>query len=470
MSQTKKQLAAPAFEPQTNRLRIVRYVALSLLAATISSVGCKKAAETPEATEVPVQAEKAVARSITEYVEADTVLSPQAQAAIVPKISAPVQRFLVQRGAHVRKGQLLAVLQNGDLAASVQDTRGAVVQADATYTSTTQAGVVEDRKKAELDVAQAKATLDLQQKIVDSRTNLLQQGAIPRRDLETAQATLVQSRAAYDNAQQHLTSLTNVSQAATIKNAAGALESAKGKYQAAAANLSFSEIRSPIDGVITDRPLFAGEMANQGQAILTVMDLSSLIAKVHLSQAQATSIKLGAPAKVTIPGITDPIDGRVSLISPALDAGTTTLEIWVQVANRSGSFKEGTPVHVSLAARTVPDAVVIPNEAVVQNKSGTPAVMLIGPDSVAHQTDIKTGISDGTDTQILSGIAAGDTVVTTGAYGMDDGTKVKIAAPGEGDEDTGGADKGATNKSAPAAKGAAPDASAKKSAKDAGGK
>ena len=470
MSQTKKQFAAPALEPQTRTLHLVRYVALALLTAAVFTSGCKKGAEAPEATEVPVQAEKAEAKSITEYVQADTVLSPQAQAAIVPKISAPVQRFLVQRGAHVRKGQLLAVLQNADLAASVQDTRGAVVQADATYTSTTQAGVVEDRKKAELDVAQAKATLDLQQKIVDSRTNLFQQGAIPRRDLETAQATLVQARATYDNAQQHLTSLTNVSQAATIKNAAGALESAKGKYQAATANLGFSEIRSPIDGVITDRPLFAGEMANQGQAILTVMDLSSLIAKVHLSQAQAVSIKLGAPAKVTIPGITDPIEGRVSLISPALDAGTTTLEVWVQVANRSGSFKEGTPVHVSLAARTVPDAVVIPNEALVQNKSGNPAVMLIGPDSVAHQKDIKTGITDGTDTQVLSGLAAGDTVVTTGAYGMDDGTKVKITAPGEGDEDTDSAAKEPADKGPAADKGAQSDSSAKKSGKDAGGK
>lgn len=465
MSQTKKLTADSPLDPHACSFRLARYAALTLLGAAIVTTGCKKAAEAPETIEVPVQAEKAEAKSITEYVQADTVLSPQAQAAIVSKISAPVQRFLVQRGAHVTKGQLLAVLENGDLAASVQDTRGAVVQADASYTSTTQAGVVEDRKKAELDVAQARANLDLQQKVVDSRTTLLQQGAIPRRDLETAQASLVQAKAAYDNAQQHLTSLTNVSQAATIKNAAGALESAKGKYQAAAANLGYSEIRSPINGVVTDRPLFAGEMANQGQAVLTVMDLSTLIAKVHLSQVQAAAIKLGAPAKVTVPGMPDPVDGRVSLISPALDPGTTTLEVWVQINNRSGAFKEGTPVHVSLAARTVNNAVVIPNEALVQNKSGNPAVMLIGSDSVAHQKDVRTGITDGTDTQILSGVAAGETVVTTGAYGMDDGTKVKITAPGEGDDDEkGGADKGA------AGKGAAADTADKKSGKAAGGK
>ncbi|MDP9039418.1 MAG: efflux RND transporter periplasmic adaptor subunit [Acidobacteriota bacterium] len=448
-------LAAPHAASSVHRT--LRCAVLGLL--TFGALaGCKKAADAPEATEVPVQAEKAEVKPITEYIAADTVLSPLSQAAIVPKIAAPVQRFLVQRGAHVKKGQLLAVLQNADLAAQVQDTRGALSQADASYTSTTQAGVVEDRQKAQLDVAQAKATLDVQQKVVDARTTLLQQGAIPKRDLDTAQASLVQAQAAYDIAQQHLTSLTSVSQAATIKNAAGALESARGKYQAAQAGLSFSEIRSPIDGVITDRPLFAGEMPNQGQAVLTVMDLSSLIAKVHLSQQQAAALKLGASAKVTIPGLADPVDGKVSLISPALDPGTTTLEVWVQINNRRGAYKEGTPVHVSLAARTVQDAVAVPNEAIVQNKAGNPAVMVIGPDSTAHQKDVKAGITDGHDTQILSGIAAGDTVITTGAYGMDDGTKVKIAAAGEADEDKGAA---TDEKSAPAGK---------STGKDAGGK
>jgi multidrug efflux pump subunit AcrA (membrane-fusion protein) len=408
-------------------------IVLALLCFGVLFSGCKKAEEvTPP--EVSVQAEKVERKSLTESVSGETILVPQSQAAIVSKISAPIKEFLVQRGNRVKKGQLLAVLENADLSAAVRDSQGALKQADASYVTTTKAGVIEDLQKAQLDLAQAKANLDLQQSIVNARQNLLQQGAIPRRDFDTANAALVQAKAAYDIANQHLNSLKSVSQTATINSAQGALDSAKGKYEAAQAGLSYSDIRSPIDGVVTDRSLFAGEMANTGQAIVTVMDTSILLAKVHLSQEQTAGLKVGSDATLTFRGQDEPAHGKISLISPALDPGSTTLEVWVAVPNKSGKYKAGTPVHVSLAARTLDDVITVPNEALITTKAGTSAVMIIGPDSVAHQKDVKTGITDGQDTQILSGVQLGDQVVTTGAYGMDDGTKVKITAPGAGED------------------------------------
>jgi len=408
-------------------------ISVALICLGVFLSGCKKTEEVAS-PEVSVQAEKVDRKSLTESVSGETTLVPQSQAAIVSKISAPIKEFLVQRGNRVRKGQLLALLENADLAAAVRDSQGAMKQAEAGYVTTTKAGIVEDLQKAELDLAQAKANLALQQSIVDSRQNLLQQGAIPRRDLDTASAALVQAKAAYDIANQHLNSLKSVSQSATINNAQGILESAKGKYEAAEAGLSYSEIRSPIDGVVTDRPLFPGEMANTGQAIVTVMDTSSLLAKVHLSQEQTEGLKVGGDATLTVRGQTEAVNGKITLISPALDPGSTTLEVWVALPNKVGKYKAGTPVHVSLAARTLADVITVPNEALIATKAGTPAVMVVGPDNVAHQKDVKTGITDGQDTQVLSGLQPGDLVVTTGAYGMDDGTKVKIAAPGAGDE------------------------------------
>ena len=247
----------------SNRI-LLRTALVALLSSAALFTGCKKAAEETATPEVTVQAEKVAQGDLTEYITGNAVFSPLAQAAIVPKISAPVQRFLVQRGAHVRKGQLLAVLENADLSAAVIDTKGSLAQADAAYSTTTKAQVFEDRKKAELDVAQAKANLDLAKTVNEARQNLFKQGAIPQRDADTARASLVQAQAAYDIAAEHLKGVTGVSQQATLKGAQGALESAKGKYQAAQAGLGYSEIRSPIDGVVTDRPLFAGEMAQAG--------------------------------------------------------------------------------------------------------------------------------------------------------------------------------------------------------------
>ena len=85
----------------------------------------------------------------------------------------------------------------------------------------------------------------------------------------------------------------NVSREAALKSAQGQLTSAEGKYKGAEAQLNYSEIRSPINGVVTDRPLYAGETAAAGAPLLTVMDTSALIAKTHVAQSLAQQMKVG---------------------------------------------------------------------------------------------------------------------------------------------------------------------------------
>ena len=396
--------------------------------------GCSKKDST-EATAVPVEAASAQVQSITEHIITDAVLAPIAQAAIAPKITAPVKKFYVQRGARVKEGQLLATLENADLAAAVTDNQGTFEAADATYQTEVKAQVPEDYQKAQLDLAQAKANLDLAQSIVDSRKQLFAQGAISGRDLDTSQAALVQARAAYEQAQQHFDAMKAVSHEAALQAAKGNFESAKGKYEGAQAQLSYSEIRSPISGVVTDRPLYAGETAASGTPLMTVMDTSALLAKIHLAQPQAQLLKTGDAAQIAVPGLTDPVPGKITLVSPALDPGSTTVEVWIRIENRKGNLRPGTAVRVSVAGRTAPNAIVVPSEAIVVPASGKTSVMIIGSDGVAHLTPVTAGIVDSGFTQILSGLNAGQQVVTTGAASLDDGTKVAIKPASSGDDD-----------------------------------
>src|ERR1700740_594397 len=177
-------------------------VAPALVLPAIFLFGCKKEAA-PE-PDVTVQAQHPEQGSIAEHIIADAILTPLAQASIEPKITAPVKKFYLQGGAHVKEGQLLAVLENNDLAATALDNKGSYIAAEAAYATATKAQVPEDQQKAELDFAQSKANLELNQSIVKSRTELFTQGAIPGRDLDTAQAALVQAEAAYDTAAKHL--------------------------------------------------------------------------------------------------------------------------------------------------------------------------------------------------------------------------------------------------------------------------
>lgn len=433
MTRTRSSIALPAAVRQYFRCGLCSGTALLFTLA----LGCSKPESTP-AVEVAVQAAHPSTGDITQHITADAVLAPLAQAAIAPKISAPVKEFLVQRGSHVKAGQLLATLENHDLEAAALDNEGSYTAAQAAYDTSTRAQVPEDYQKSELDLAQAKANLDLNQSIVTSRKQLFAEGAIPGRDLDTAVAALVQAQATYDIAKHHLESMKSVSHEAALKSAQGQLTSAKGKYLGATAQVSYSQIRSPIDGVVTDRSLFAGETAAAGTPLLTVMDTSTLLAKTHISQAVAATLAVNDTAAVTVPGLDDPVPAKVSLISPALDPGSTTVEVWLRIDNKKGALKVGTPVHVSLAGHTVKDVLKVPIAAIVTAQDGSKSVLVVGSDNVAHKKAVEIGIQDAGEAQVTSGISANDMVVTEGAYGLDDGTKVKIGAAGGDDKPAAG--------------------------------
>lgn len=404
----------------TGRRGLVLSAALLVLAA-----GCSKP-EIPPATVVQVQAVEVTERSISQHVTGDAVLAPIAQAAISPKITAPVRKFYVMRGSKVKQGELLAVLDNQDLSAAAIDNKGSYEQAQAAYDTATKASIPETYQKAVLDTELTKANLDVAQKIYDSRNALFKEGSIPRRELDMASASLVQAQSAYDIAKTHLASTKAVSRADALKAAAGQLASAKGKYQGAEALLRYSEIRSPIDGVVTERPLFAGETAPAGTPLITVMDVSVLLAKTHLPQEQARLLKVGQPASVWVDGMSKPVPGTVFLVSPALDPGSTTIEVWVKVPNKDGKLEAGAQTRVSIMSQTIAKALVIPREAIVTNPAGKRLAMVIDANNVTHQRKIETGISDGNEVQVIRGLKAGERVVTSGAYAMDNGTKVTI--------------------------------------------
>jgi RND family efflux transporter MFP subunit len=396
--------------------------------------GCKKQAEEVPEPSVTVQAAHPTQGPISEEIAADAILAPLAQAAISPRISAPIRAEYVQRGAHVRSGQLLVSLEDQDLQGSALDSKGAVASAQANYTATTAATIPEDVKKAELDALQLKAALDVAVRSAAERRTLYQQGALSGRDADAAYAAEVQAQAAYDVARQHAESMQKTTQVTDKETAEGQLTSAKGRLESAEAQVGYADLRSPIAGVVTDRPLFPGETAPAGTPIITIMDTSALLAKLHIAQATAQKLTLGHKAEVSVPGREEPVEATVSFISPALDPGSTTVEIWLKLPNTDGHLKVGTPVHAVILGSTINDALQVPAAAILPAQDGGTAVMVIGADGTAKKQAVTVGIRTPESVQITSGVGLTDMVVTEGGYGLDDGTKVAIGKPGAGED------------------------------------
>jgi multidrug efflux pump subunit AcrA (membrane-fusion protein) len=401
---------------------------LPFAAAHCMFAGCSK--KEPEVVpEVSVQVASAKTGDVSRIVTAEAVVFPLQQAVVSPKISSTIKSFAVQRGARVHKGQLLAVLENADLSAAATQSKGEYQQAEGAYVTSTASSIPEQIQKAELDAASSKAAADAQKKIADSRKELFQQGALPRRELDTAEVALAQAESQYQQAQKVLDDLRRSGKEQAVKSAGGQFNAAKGKLLASEAALSYSYIKSPINGVVTDRPLYPGELATANQPLLTVMDNTSLIAKAHISQAQAVGLKKGADAEIKIAGPDDPIPAKLTLVSPALDPGSTTIEVWVQAGKPPDSLRPGMTVQISITAATANDAVIVPNNSIFQSNDGANYVMVAGSDNIAHQTNVQLGIRGVSDTQITSGLNAGESVITSGGYGLPDKSKIKIEAP-----------------------------------------
>jgi HlyD family secretion protein len=415
---------------------------LSIAILLLAAAGCGKSEKEAE-PEVAVQAAPAHTADISRAISAEAIVFPLAQSVITPKVSAPVKKFYVVRGQKVKQGQLLAELENRDLSAATLDNKGAFEQAEAAYTTSVNATLPEEVQKTELDVQTSQQELDAAEKLYTSRLDLFKQGALPRKDLDAAAVQLSQAKTAYNTAKKHLESLNAVGKQATLKSAGGQLTSAKGKLLASEAQLSYTEIRSPIEGVVTDRPLYPGEMASASAPLLTVMNVSQVIAKAHIPQSDAMLLRKGDKATVSAVGMEKPLSGSVTVVSPALDPNSTTVEIWVQAANPAQQLRPGMTAQLSITAQTVHNAVVVPSSALLNASGDSAKVMVVGPDGKAQSRDVKLGIQTPQEAQVVTGLKDGEQVITQGAYGLPDKTKVKIENPeaaAKGEDKSGGKD------------------------------
>jgi len=411
-----------------------------VLALCLLATGCAKKEAVEAESMAPVEVTAVTQDSIRRVVEADAVLFAIDQASVMPKISAPVQKFLVNRGDHVRAGQLLALLENRDLVAAENAAKSQVDQAEANLRSTESASVPEAVMKAQTDVVSNQEQLDAARRALESRQKLFQDGALARKSVDDAAVTYAQAKAQFETSSEHLRTFQSVGKQEQLKTAQAQVAAAQAQYRSAAAQVSYSEISSPIAGVIADRPLYAGEMAAPGSPLLTVMDTSRVVARANIPQALTASIRIGNAAAIHVADRQAEVPARVTVVSPATDPASTTLQVWAEAANPAERLKPGASVRLRIVTETIPRAVVIPTAAILPGEEGGAAVLVVSGDSTVHRKTIETGARDGGKVQILSGVSAGEQVVTAGGVGLDDNSKVRIVKPGAKDEagDAGG--------------------------------
>ena len=375
-------------------------VLLTVASLCFLAACAKKQAEQTEAP-APVQVTAVTQATIRHIVNGDGVLFPQDQANVIPKITAPVQKFYVRRGDHVKQGQLIATLENRDLVAAAAESKSAIDQAESNLRATEGATVPEAVVKAQTDVESARQARDGAKKVLDSREQLFKEGALAGRQVDESRVAYVQAQAQYQAAEEHLKTLQSVGKEEQIKGAAAQVQSAKAHYETQQAQVNYSRVVSPIAGVVADRPLNAGDVAAPGMPLMTVMDISRVVARVNVPQAEASSVKVGQTAIITQTDNSEQVDGKVTVVSPATDPNTTTVQVWMQIPNAGERLKPGTSVHAAIVAEEYKARIGCAggrDSARRRGRHGGADGRFV--DSIAHKKAVKLGVREGNQVQI----------------------------------------------------------------------
>jgi HlyD family secretion protein len=362
-------------------------------------------------------------------------------ATIPTLVAGNIGEIYVKPGDAVAAGQLVATIENPTL-----ESNAAGSQAD--YTSaaanvrTARIDAQNARVTYQAQVQTAKSNLDEAQRVYDADVALLAQKAIPRNQVDTDRATLEKMRVAYDQAvrQLKLGAVTGYNEN-SVQYAEAAAQRAAITNSANQQQLAFTRITAPFSGVIQSiatqpndplTPLHSGDPVTAGQMLFTIAQSGSDIIKAQVDEQDIINVRPGQPVIVSgqdFPG--KHIAGHVATIAPvaikSTDASSTAKQILttIRLDDSPAYLKDGMTVDVDILTSNVHNALLVPNEAIV-NEKGRSYVYTVRHGQ-AHKTAITTGASNDTQTVVTGGLASGDVVVAQKIAALKDGMRVTAA-------------------------------------------
>jgi multidrug efflux pump subunit AcrA (membrane-fusion protein) len=331
----------------------------------------------------------------------------------------------------VRAGEVLAVLESRDLEAQRAEAKAALDEAATTLHSTAEGTVPLTAAQDRRSVRDARALLDNTRTTLERRRRLFEQGGISKKDLEASELAVVNAEDDLRVAEASASLHGGVTNPGDVKVAQSKEREASGHLANLEAQLGYTVVRAPFDGVVVEQFQHQGDFAVPGTKMLTVADTRALIAKTEVAEATAATLKAGDRVQVAADDLAGgTFTGSIDLVGRGADVQSRSVEVWVLVPNPGERLRPNGIARLVISAQNVPDAVVVPAAAVTldaTNGSGG-TVMVVDAQSVAHEVHVTTGIRSAGRMQILTGLRGGETVVIEGNYGLPDGTKVSVAA------------------------------------------
>ena len=203
------------------------------------------------------------------------------------------------------------------------------------------------------------------------------------------------------------------------------MEALEATFDMARLELGYTEIRAPIDGVISERFIKVGNMIDVNAPTFQVTSLEPLVSYLHVPEREYRRIAPGQDAAIHIDALAgSQFDAIVSRVSPVVDPATGTFKITIEVSDSSRRLKPGMFGRISIVYDMHADAMQIPRSAIIE-EAGQSAVYVIDED-VAERRIIRTGYAEGGQIEVLEGLADSEEFVVVGQTSLKNGSKVSI--------------------------------------------
>lgn len=400
----------------------------------------KKVADTAgsdaTATVVSVRVAKATRQPIASEVSALGTIFPREQATVSAKVGAQIKQMRLLKNSVVRAGEAIAVLETRDLQAQRAEAVAALQEAHLNVRGLSSGSIPQANAQAERDLRDARANVTNARALYERRRDLYNKGGIALKDVEAAGLTLTTAEDNLRLVERTAQLRTNAINPNDRALAEARVSQAQQRVATSDAQISYATIVAPLTGIVTDQFQFQGEYATPGGRLVQIADISEVIVKAQFADSVVTQVKVGDMATVLPTDLSgERMTGKVSLISRSSDPLNRSVEVWVNLGNSAGRLRPGGAAEVRIATNQTGDAVVVPASAVTLDASNSDSgtVMVVGLDSVAHETKVTVGIRTTEQIQITSGLQGGETVVIEGNYALPDGTKIEVNNAGTND-------------------------------------
>ena len=203
------------------------------------------------------------------------------------------------------------------------------------------------------------------------------------------------------------------------------VEAQRAAFELARLQLSYTEIRAPIDGVLSERMIKVGNTIKPNDVLFRVTDLEPLLLYVHIPERELGRLKPGQPANIQVDAVPgQAFVGSVARLSPVVDPQTATFKATIEVVDPTARLKPGMFARLGIVYERREQALQIPRTAIVDNEDG-PTVFVVEADK-AQQRPIRIGLANAGFVEVTAGLKGTEQVVVVGQSGLKSGNAVRV--------------------------------------------